>query len=310
MEQVYTPLDLERLASDAELKAGLLEMLLAFDAFCKAHNLTYYLSGGTLLGAVRHKGFIPWDDDIDVNMPRPDCERLMALSGGKIGKFTLVPPNSASRTFAYHWKLYGNDILVSKRVYRKKTGISSKIIPAFMDIFPIEGLPDNYDQAVEHYKKIKEIKRKARFQAFLPQYHGRNPINKIKYKLARYYFKYFDVTNYHDEVIRHAKKYQYDTSNHVGVMMTDVHGIVERVEKSDYAGVIDIAFEGATVQAPAGYHIYLQQLYGNKYMEILPPEKQFSRHSLVAFVRKMTAEIDPELLEEEEEDIEPPQSSE
>jgi lipopolysaccharide cholinephosphotransferase len=225
----------------------------------------------------------------------------MALSGGKIGKFTLVPPNSAQLTFAYHWKLYNDDILVSKRVHGELTGISSKIIPAFMDIFPIEGLPDDYDQALEHYQKIRKIKQKARFQAFLPQYSGRNPITKIKYKLARYYFRYFDVTNYHDEVIRHAKKYHYDTSNHVGVMMTDVHGIVERVEKRDYVGAIDIEFEGATVQAPTGYHIYLQQLYGNKYMEILPPEKQFSRHSLVPFVRKKTAEIAPDFLEDDAE---------
>ena len=311
MEQVYTPLDLKRLSSDVELKGSLLEMLVAFDAFCKEHGLTYYLSGGTLLGAVRHKGFIPWDDDIDVNMPRPDCEKLMALSGGKIGKFNLVPPNSAQRTFAYHWKLYGDDVLVSKRVARKRTGISSKIIPAFMDIFPIEGLPEDYDQAVEHYQKIKEIKRKARFQAFLPQYRGRNPINKIKYKLARYYFQYFDVTDYHDEVIKHAKKYSYENSEHVGVMMTDVHGIVERVEKSDYPGVIEMEFEGATVQAPSGYHTYLKQLYGEKYMEILPPQKQFSRHSLVVFKRKKAAEIDPELLVEDEENaIEQPQTIE
>ena len=298
MEQVYTPLDLERLSSDTELKDSLLEMLLAFDAFCKEHSLTYYLSGGTLLGAVRHNGFIPWDDDIDINMPRPDCERLMALSGGKIGKFTLLPPNSALRTFAYHWKLYGDDVLVSKRMARKQTGISSKIIPAFMDIFPIEGLPDDYEQALKHYQKIKKIKRKARFQAFLPQYRGRNPINKIKYKLARYYFQYFDVTNYHDEVIKLAKKYPYEDSEHVGVMMTDVHGIVERVEKSDYAAVIDMEFEGATVQAPSGHHTYLKQLYGENYMEILPPEKQFSRHRLVPFVRRKAAQIDPALVAE------------
>jgi|SaaInlV_120m_DNA_3_1039746.scaffolds.fasta_scaffold17902_2 lipopolysaccharide cholinephosphotransferase len=311
MVQVYSPLDLERLASDSELKAALREMLVEFDAFCKEHNLTYYLSGGTLLGAVRHKGFIPWDDDIDVNMPRPDCEKLMALSGGKVGKFTLVPPNSAQRSFAYHWKLYGDDILVAKRSDDEKGGIGTKIYPAFMDIFPIEGLPEDYDETVKHYQKIKEIKRKARFQASLPQYLGRNPINKIKYMLARYYFQYFDLTNYHDEVIKLAKTHHYENSEHVGVMMTDVHGIVERVKKSDYAGVIDMTFEGATVRAPAGHYTYLKQLYGEKYMEILPPEKQFSRHSLVPFLRRKTAQIDRTLpIEDEEDTVAQPQALE
>ena len=56
-----------------------LEMLDAFDAFCKKHGLPYCLCGGTLLGAVRHKGFIPWDDDLDVFMARPDYERLIEV---------------------------------------------------------------------------------------------------------------------------------------------------------------------------------------------------------------------------------------
>ncbi len=293
MEEIYTTLDLERVASDDELKASLLEMLLEFDAFCNEHDLTYYLSGGTLLGAVRHNGFIPWDDDIDVNMPRPDCEKLMQLSGGKIGKFTLVPPNNASLTFAYHWKLYGDDVLVSKRVDRKKSGIGSKIYPAFVDIFPIEGLPESYNTAVQHYDEIKKIKQRARFQSFLPRYRGNNPIQKLKYSLARIYFNYFVVTNYHDKVIQHAQKYPYETSDHVGVMMTDVHGIVERVVKHDYVPVVRMDFEGKSVQCPAGYHAYLEQLYGPNYMSVLPPHQQVSRHSLAPFKRKTKATIDP-----------------
>lgn len=293
MEDIYTTLDLERRASVEELKASLLEMLLAFDAFCKEHSLTYYLSGGTLLGAVRHKGFIPWDDDIDVNMPRPDCERLMELSGGKIGKFTLVPPNNNTYTFAYHWKLYGDDVLISKRANGKESGIGNKIYPAFMDIFPIEGLPEDYARAEAHYDQIRQVKRKARFQSFLQRYCGRNPFQKLKYKLAHIYFRYFAVTNYHDEVIKLAKKYDYASSDHIGVMMTDVHGIVERVDKDDYTPVIYMEFEGKQVQCPAGYDTYLRQLYGPDYMTVLPPHKQVSRHLLVPFKRRTMAQIDP-----------------
>ena len=293
MTEAYTTLDLERRATDGELKASLLEMLLAFDAFCKEHGLVYYLSGGTLLGAVRHKGFIPWDDDIDVNMPRPDCEKLMELSGGKIGKFTLVPPNNMPRSFAYHWKLYDNDVLVAKRERHGKNAIGKKIYPAFMDIFPIDGLPDSYSAASRHYDKIKKIKQKARFQSFLPRYLGRNPFKKLQYKLARIYFRLFVFTDYHAEVIKHAKTYAYEGSDHVGVMMTDVHGIVERVEKAEYAPVVPMEFEGKTVQAPAGFQTYLEQLYGPDYMAVLPPHKQVSRHSLVPFIRKKTVATKP-----------------
>ncbi len=70
-----------------------LDMLQTLAQFCDENSLRYYLSGGTLLGAIRHRGFIPWDDDIDINIPRPDCERLLALTGGKLGSYVFTGPD-------------------------------------------------------------------------------------------------------------------------------------------------------------------------------------------------------------------------
>lgn len=84
-----TPLSIE------ELHQKELELLEAFDAFCSEHGLRYSLTAGTLLGAIRHKGFIPWDDDIDVCMPRPDYDRLATLAGELPAGLRLVGPENA-----------------------------------------------------------------------------------------------------------------------------------------------------------------------------------------------------------------------
>lgn len=276
----YTYNDLKDLASDADHKAAMLELLLEFDRFCEEHGLTYYLSGGTLLGAARHQGFIPWDDDVDVNMPRQDCEKLMELSGGRIGDFELMPPNHSQRYFAYHWKLYSERILVAKRT---KGGIGGKVYPIFLDIFPIEGLPDTPEGNREHYAEIKRRKDRVRHARNVRKYRGRNPYRILRNRIATRIYRSVGVGPLFDKVIEHATSLSYEDSAHVGVMMTNVHTTEERVVKAEYAPVIKLDFEGHPLSAPAGYDVYLRQLYGSRYMEWLPVHKRVPRHDFVTF---------------------------
>ncbi|WEG07899.1 LicD family protein [Microbacterium horticulturae] len=258
----------------------MLELLLAFDKFCEEHGLTYYLSGGTLLGAVRHQGFIPWDDDVDVNMPRTDCEKLMELCGGQIGDFELMPPNTSPLYFAYHWKLYSDKILIAKRT---KGGIGGKVYPIFLDIFPIEGLPSTPELNRQHYDEIKRRKDHVRHARNVRKYRGRNPYRILRNRVATRIYRSIGVSALFDKVIEHARSIPYEDSDYVGVMMTNVHTTEERVEKSEYAPVIKLDFEGHPLPCPAGYDTYLSQLYGANYMEWLPVHKRVSRHGFVTF---------------------------
>ncbi|MEZ9303315.1 LicD family protein [Vibrio breoganii] len=282
MIQEYSYTDLAEVATDAQHKEHLLNMLIAFDKFCEQHNLTYYLSGGTLLGAVRHKGFIPWDDDIDINMPRPDCEKLMELSDGRIGEFQFAAPNHSQKYFAYHWKLYDDSILVAKR---KAGGIGKKVYPIFLDIFPIDGLPATEQENITHYANIITAKKKAKHARGKMVYAGRNPVKFIRNRLARLYYRAKGVEHYFDQVISIATSIPYTESEHIGVMMTNVHTTEERVVKAEYCPIIKLEFEGHMFCCPAGYDRYLQQLYGQDYMELLPPHKRVSKHALVPFLR-------------------------
>jgi lipopolysaccharide cholinephosphotransferase len=276
----YDYTDIKDFATDEQHKGLLLEMLIEFDIFCEKHGLTYYLSGGTLLGAVRHKGFIPWDDDIDVNMPRPDCMRLMELSGGKIGKFELVPPNPSEKYFAYHWKLYGDDILVAQRY---PDGIGDKIYPAFMDIFPIEGLPNTERQNEKHFYQILRKKQRVNHARHMKVYSGNNPCRITFSRAFNLLYSWLGVNKLFQRVVSHARTLKFEDSRYVGVMMTNVHTTEERVLKSEYAPVIRLDFEGHRFSAPAGYDLYLRQLYGPNYMELLPVHQRLPRHNLVTF---------------------------
>ncbi|MFT4221274.1 MAG: LicD family protein [Microbacterium sp.] len=294
----YDHSDLKDLASDAEHKAAMLEVLLAFDKFCDEHNLTYYLSGGTLLGAIRHKGFIPWDDDIDVNMPRPDCERLMELSGGRIGDYEFMPPNSSSRYFAYHWKLYSSSILIAKR---RQGGVGDKVYPIFLDIFPIDGLPDTEEENIEHYAEIRRRKNRVSLARNARRYRGSNPYRKLRNRAARFVYRLQGVDPLFDKVTEHAKSRKFEDSEYVGVMMTNVHTTEERVVKSEYAPVVRMEFEGHLLSCPAGYDTYLRQLYGPNYMNWLPVHKRVPRHDFVTFIPYGPGEK-PRALDEQPED--------
>lgn len=279
--RLYTGRELGEKVTGQEMKDQLTEMLIEFDKFCQEHELRYYLSGGTLLGAIRHHGFIPWDDDVDVNMPRPDCEKMMEISGGRIGKYILNPPNYSDQYHAYHWKLYDDSILVKKG--KKKARKAP--YPIFMDIFPIEGLPDTESANKSHYRKAIFWKRLANCRWGKKAFHGASTAERLFHGLCRPFASFWSKETLFNKVTGIMQSIPFDESDYVGVMATNVHTTEERVIKADYCKPIEVTFEGHTFPGPANYDTYLTQLYGPTYMELPPEEKRVS-HSLRPFRRK------------------------
>ena len=266
-----------------ELKSHLLDMLTAFDAFCTKHQLRYYLSGGTLLGAIRHKGFIPWDDDIDVNMPRPDCEKLQALTHGKIGPYLLFPPNGKSIYPGNHWKLYDTSIVIENSMKRS----SRKCIyhPAFMDIFPIDGLPESDAQTIRHYRKMKPYKKM--YGCLEGSWmHGKTIASRLFHLVGRPVAWVFGRQFWVNKIQMIAKEIPFDESDYIGVMMTNIHFEEERVIKKDYMPQVDVTFENRVFKGPQDYDTYLRQLYGDDYMDMPPMEKRISHHGYTLYKKK------------------------
>lgn len=128
----------------------LLDLLLTFDKFCQTHGLTYYLSGGSLLGAVRHKGFIPWDDDIDINMKREDYERLLEVGHNLPFPYFLETPYSSPECFYSHTRLVNDNTTAFSKsfVYQPMHhGI-------FIDIFPMDNWLEDDEERFEQIKAL------------------------------------------------------------------------------------------------------------------------------------------------------------
>lgn len=265
----YTP---PRKLSKRETQELLLEMLDVFASYCEKHDLRYYLVGGTLLGAVRHKGFIPWDDDIDVGMPRRDYNRFLELVKKEPVAPYMVAVSGEDGTLG---NPYCELIHTGTRLERgSSTYIRRKcqMLHLFIDIFPQDGWPENQSDAVR-------LSRKMKWYRYLIQC-GRSKIGKgtsWKRTLAKtpmvLLMRIVGYKRIIDKMNRIAGTYDYDHSRYVGAVTYGLYGVGERCLREDVVAFTKVVFEGHEYVAPGCWDQYLTQIYGN-YRELPPEEKR------------------------------------
>ena len=144
-----------------------LDVLLFLDDFCNKHNLRYYLAYGTLIGTIRHQGFIPWDDDVDVHIPRPDYERLLSEFSDIDGHFKLVSCFTDSDYILPFAKI--QNMNTARMIRGEKLDYQGIGI----DLFPLDGIPDDLESAEAVFLKqnnrwLKVTNRLERFRAIKP----------------------------------------------------------------------------------------------------------------------------------------------
>lgn len=249
-----------------ELKQIELEILKSFAQYCEKKHLRYFLYAGTLLGAVRHHGFIPWDDDIDVVMPRPDYEAFLKLTQEE-----KIAPNLIIDTY----RISDNSICPFIKVEDNRTDGHEENLPdsfhtgVWIDVFPLDGLPDEEADREEHIRRVSGLIKQLDLctRKYIP---CKDPLRHLKrYIIYRRYAK-MDYRGVDRRIEELAQKYHYETSRYIG-NVAFAAGMNEIVAKQGFESAVELDFEGFKFKVPGNYEKYLTCLYGD-YMK-LPPEK-------------------------------------
>lgn len=253
-----------------------LEILKNFHNYCQENGLKYALYAGTLLGAIRHKGYIPWDDDIDIMMPRGDYEKLYELIKTK----PLPAPLElhSVRNDKHHNAPFFK--VCDARTDGTVTYLRNDIrCPVWIDIFPLDGIPDNEAERNKHLQTLWDIQKEMEY-IVRPLRFSANPLRLAKrlYIWARYHKK--DYQSMADNMDKLAQKYNYNTGANVAVAVFDGKKRIFKQNCMDNVVLAD--FEDTEFYIPADYDDFLFRMYGD-YMTPPPKEQQVSHHCYTAF---------------------------
>lgn len=253
-----------------EIQAGALNILKRIDAICQEKGLRYWVAYGTLIGAVRHRGFIPWDDDLDIMMPRPDYERLLlhfkhnaesekpiVILAPELGKNM---PFLISRVSDTRFQMQG------------EYGDLIKGLGTFVDVYPLDGMGDDYSGAMRREAEAFSYVRRY-VQALNPQTNSSTagPIKELA--KAAHAIILGNPKKYQQKIIDLCARDNYDKSKYVAVATWPSSDDTTVYSHEAFENTVRLPFEDMTVPVPSNYDEVLKADYGN-YMQLPPLEMQ------------------------------------
>ena len=261
-----------------QIKQIELKILEAYDDFCKKNNLTYFLCNGTLLGAIRHKGFIPWDDDIDVFMPRPDFERFVKLTKDK--GITEQYDSCFYRDTKCNVSYPFVKVVDNKTKVFEKTKNEEEQMGIWIDVFPIDGFSDN-EKTNKAFCRKKHIWKRLCFTYS----DDLSKVTDIKKKIGKAivlpFLRIMGQKRLFSKFEKICTTYDFEKASKVGCTVWG-YNYKEIINKDILFPPSEVEFEGKKFMAPNNPDAYLTALYGN-YMQ-LPPENQRINHEMQAFL--------------------------
>lgn len=248
-----------------QIKRISLDILIDVARFCEENNITYYLACGTLLGAIRHQDFIPWDDDVDIMMPRPDYNKF--LSEYNNDRYKLCKPEEGRY---YYAKVYDNKTIKYEKGYDYK---KYKPLGVDIDIFPLDGIVNNDEIVEKLYKKSGVLELLLRLSN-QPIFYRKNPLKAINRIVPRI----IGSKNLVRMIEKNAQTYKYEDSEYVIRMRNTPNGFTGALKKEVYNPAIKKKFAGHEFYVPRDYDAWLKRFFGD-YMTLPPEEKRQAHHN-------------------------------
>lgn len=257
-----------------ELQQVSLDILKDVHQFCKLHDIRYSLAYGTLLGAVRHQGFIPWDDDIDIFMPRPDYERFLKSYHSSQYKLAYTGKGCPFDCLIAYARVFDDQKTIAKNSHwiAERTGV-------WIDIFPLDGVPSDKESFSHLYKKLHAeweqiIPKKIQYTRLMDQ-----PGIKEKYRLFKRKIRMKNGLGAHKMQEQYNEKIQalpFESADFWSQLAVMDNGPVEHMPKETFSDTVLMPFEDSHFCVMNGYKENLKALYGD-YMQ-LPPENERVQH--------------------------------
>jgi len=259
-----------------------LELTKFIHDLCEKNNITYFLIGGTLLGAVRHGGFIPWDDDVDIGMPRPDYEKFLnILKREKLKSISILHYKKVQEYPSPFLKIFDNRTKIIDKTYSHL----NFPLGVYVDIFPFDGAPDGIVHRIIHYLLARFYKKLAlAFYCNISCVKQGNLLRRVKNGIfmlfLKPFFKTFQIKGKDilDMLERHVKKFDFYSSNFV-CNYYGAWGWKEMVPKDFLIPPSKIRFENQELLCVAKPKDYLAAIYDKDFM-IPPPIDQRRGHNI------------------------------
>ena len=261
-----------------EHQAIMLRLLCEFHEYCERNNLRYYLTGGTLLGAVRHQGFIPWDDDVDVVMPRPDYERF--IQNRQLSDKTLVVSCVHQHNY-YHPYPYCN-VIDAETIMVEHLPVNHGV---YIDVFPLDGVPEDKKE----YKRLISslLRNQSLFSNIINKRAGFGSLKKIAKTVLGSTGIFINEIKLGRHIDKTASKYRYEECDRVAHLVLLLKKPERFVSpKAEYNDYVMLCFEGQEFRCPAQYDNILRRSFGD-YMQLPPENERLGHHGIDVYQREL-----------------------